>query len=36
MRAVARSGAVSGWQKAAMPGGVTAPVALAPHDVGRF
>jgi len=36
MRAVARSGAVSGWQKAGIPGGVTAPVALAPHEVGRF
>jgi hypothetical protein len=28
MRAVARSGAVSGWQNAALPGGVSAPVAL--------
>jgi len=35
MRTVARSGAVSGWQEAATPGGVTAPEALAPHEVGR-
>ena len=35
MRAVARSGAVSGWQEAAISGGVTAPVALAPDEVGR-
>jgi hypothetical protein len=28
LRAVARSGAVSGWQEAAIPGGVTAPAAL--------
>ena len=36
MRAVACSGAVSGWQEAAIAGGVTAPVALAPHELGRF
>jgi hypothetical protein len=36
MRTVARSGAISGWQKAATPGGVTAPVVLAPDEVVRF